>query len=334
MQLDGLAEGWRFSVQRRGQDVEIEPEDFLWLAMASDLPDLERANNGSGHHHISSDGMMLLKSIERSNNMQPLIGLAHNSAAPYSRMLRLFKRYKFAYRLSPNAATSTPVPGQSIAMTSYPGALSSQDESYSIDDGRMIVAGTPLVVDNHSLWSRVQTRDRVMSAPRIMAANRLARHVDNWSRLLDRHNSGTSNRQWLCVEPRATRVALIEQIPGFTQFSDRSDEFERQGYLACTGAPFSPIIRELLGGSRDDSIARAEQLAKLQLNISSVEALRNLMSGNIAGILFDIYYRYKLIISLKIIFCNKNVGFCKGSARLGLRVNPSYSSHCSSLIRR
>lgn len=78
-------------------------------------------------------------------------------------MLRLMKRYKFSYRVSPEI-NSESVPGHSIVMTSYPGALSSQDESYMIvgKDRELIVAGTPLIIDNHSLWSRLQTKDRVI----------------------------------------------------------------------------------------------------------------------------------------------------------------------------
>ncbi|OXU28719.1 hypothetical protein TSAR_012956 [Trichomalopsis sarcophagae] len=283
VQLDGLAEGWRFAVQRSRQDVNIDPEDFLWLAMASDLPDLERANNGSDHH-IASDGMIVLKAIEREH-FEPLMALAHNTAAPYSRMLRLMKRYKFSYRVSPEI-DSEPVPGHSIVMTSYPGALSSQDESYMVvgENRELIVAGTPLIIDNHSLWSRLQTKDRVMSAGRIMAANRLATSGLSWSRLLDRQNSGTSNRQWISIEPRTGVVSLIEQIPGFTQHVDHTNEFRSKGYLGCTGAPYSSTIRELLGGERDESVARAEQLALLQANITSVEGLKALMRGEIRAL--------------------------------------------------
>lgn len=82
----------------------------------------------------------------------------------YARMLRIIKRYKFPYRLNPSNPKSARVPGNSIVMTSYPGALSSQDESYMISgqNRELIVAGTPLIVDNHSLWSRLQTKDRVI----------------------------------------------------------------------------------------------------------------------------------------------------------------------------
>ena len=77
-------------------------------------------------------------------------------------MLRLIKRYKFAYRVSPDK-NSPNVPGQSIVMSSYPGALSSQDESYFVsgEHTEFVVAGTPLIVDNRSLLSRLQVKDRV-----------------------------------------------------------------------------------------------------------------------------------------------------------------------------
>lgn len=116
-----------------------------------------------------------------------------------------------------------------------------------------------------------------------MAANRLATSGLSWSRLLDRQNSGTSNRQWISIEPRTGVVSLIEQIPGFTQHVDHTNEFRSKGYLGCTGAPYSSTIRELLGGERDESVARAEQLALLQANITSVEGLKALMRGEIRG---------------------------------------------------
>lgn len=80
VQLDGLKEGWRFAVERSRQDVQIDDDDFLWMAISSDLPDLERANNGTDHH-VSSDGMIFLKALPRED-LEPLLVLAHNTAAP------------------------------------------------------------------------------------------------------------------------------------------------------------------------------------------------------------------------------------------------------------
>lgn len=284
VQLDGLAEGWRFAVQRSRQDAEIEPEDFLWLAMASDLLELERANNGSDHH-IDSEGMIVLKAIV-GEHLEPLIALNHNTAAPYARMLRLIKRYKFPYRVLPDTK-SAKVPGHSIVMTSYPGALSSQDETYIITglDRDLILAGTPLLIKNYNRRNRLQTKDRVMSASRIMAANRLATDGLSWSRLLDRQNSGTSSRQWISLDLQTGSVGLVEQIPGFTQHVDRTGEFRATGFLGCTGVPYSSTIRELLGIEDDYQMGvRAEKLALLQANVTSVQGLRELASGNVKAL--------------------------------------------------
>ncbi|KAJ8681303.1 hypothetical protein QAD02_017090 [Eretmocerus hayati] len=287
VQLDGLAEGWRFAVDRSRQDAFIEPEDFLWLAMASDVPDLERAIYGSDHH-IATDGMIVLKSIFRPDMSAPLLALAHNTAAPYARMLRVIKRYKFVYHSSPSDSKSAQVPGQSIVMTSYPGALSSQDESYAISgkdlERQFVVAGTPIIIGNRTVWQHIQTKDLVMSPARIMAANRLAVDGSTWSRLLDRQNSGTSNRQWIGLEPREGRVSLIEQMPDGTLHTDVSEDFAARGYLACTGALFSDKIKKQLGGKRDDAVFRSELLALLQLNISDIDQLRNLMRGDVLAL--------------------------------------------------
>ncbi|KAL7307537.1 hypothetical protein TKK_0000234 [Trichogramma kaykai] len=294
-QLDGMIDGFRFAVHRnRKPEVLIDKEDFYWLAMASDLPDLERANNGT-QNHIASDGMIVLKAMAREH-FEPLMALAHNTAAPYSKMLRMIKKYKFAYHRTVSEASSAEddadgdnfvngeelVAGQSIVMTSYPGALSSQDESYWItgsDNRELVLAGTPLVVTQRSLWSRLQAKDRVMSPARIMAANRLAEDLAHWSQLLGRRNSGTSSRQWLGVEPKIGSVGLVEQMSNITEYQDLTDEFKRTGFVACTGAPRSAKFLEFR--SMDKCVIKAEKLASLQANISSVDRLRRLMSGHV-----------------------------------------------------
>lgn len=55
------------------------------------------------------------------------------------------------------------VPSNSVVMTSYPGALSSQDESYIVSgkERELIVAGTPLTISNRKLWNRLSTKEHV-----------------------------------------------------------------------------------------------------------------------------------------------------------------------------
>lgn len=62
-------------------------------------------------------------------------------------MLRLLKKYTFGYHVN-SAKNSDLVPTRSIVASSYPGALSSQDEYYVLHGQKtediMIIAGTPL----------------------------------------------------------------------------------------------------------------------------------------------------------------------------------------------
>lgn len=76
-------------------------------------------------------------------------------------MLRLIKKYKFGYHILPDMQSEL-VPGQSVVMTSFPGALSSHDESYIIhgkDNQQMVVAGIPIFVNNRSLWNRFNLKN-------------------------------------------------------------------------------------------------------------------------------------------------------------------------------
>lgn len=79
-QLDGMEAGWRFAVRRSRQSVEIEPEDFLWLAMASDLPFVEHPINES-EINAALSGSAFVRLFNKSNG-DPVITLAHNTAAP------------------------------------------------------------------------------------------------------------------------------------------------------------------------------------------------------------------------------------------------------------
>lgn len=81
VQLDGLEAGWKFAVHRSRQTVEMSKEHFLWLAMAADLPDLERALNGSDSYHDYIKGMIFLKSLSREA-LDPLVAIGHTTAAP------------------------------------------------------------------------------------------------------------------------------------------------------------------------------------------------------------------------------------------------------------
>lgn len=76
-------------------------------------------------------------------------------------MLRLLKKYTFGYHVLPK--TSALVPGRSIVMSSYPGALSSHDEFYLIQghNHELIVAGMPWTVAKRNLWNFMNVKNQV-----------------------------------------------------------------------------------------------------------------------------------------------------------------------------
>lgn len=279
-QLDGLEAGWRFAVRRSRQSAELQSEDFLWLAMASDLPDLDSTINGS-NLSIGEKGMIYLKALSRKN-MEPLLAIGHNTGAPYAKMLRLLKRYKFNYHVLPVAKTAAPrIPSRSVVMSSYPGALSSFDEFYLVtaENRELVLAGTPLSMTAHSSWDVVNPEDQVMSPIRIMAANRLATDARSWSRILAFHNSGTSMRQWIVLEPRISNVWFVEQLASITHAADYSKEFFETGVLLCTGLPHFQEIKEAAGPFNEEDLLTRHHLMRLQENVTTMEHVRKFMRG-------------------------------------------------------
>jgi hypothetical protein len=283
VQLDGLEAGWRFAVRRSRQTVEMSKEHFLWLAMAADLPDLERALNGSESYRDHIKGMIFLKSLSREGQ-DPLVAIGHTTAAPYAKMLRLLKRYTFGYHVLPISKTSVPVPSRSIIMSSYPGALSSHDEFYVIqgENRELIVAGTPLTVTNHSLWNFMNAKDQVMSSARVMAANRLTTNGRSWSRSMSLQNGADVARQWVIQEPRDGVVWLVEQLPGIIRTADVSERFADTGVLWAIGEAVhfretNVVISE--SEEENDDATSSEPIARLQSNVTTMEDFRRLMRG-------------------------------------------------------
>ncbi|XP_036149336.1 putative phospholipase B-like lamina ancestor [Monomorium pharaonis] len=287
VQLDGLEAGWKFAVRRSRQTVEMSKEHFLWLAMAADLPDLERTLNGSYNEYIK--GMIFVKSSFREGQKGPLIAIGHTTVAPYAKMLRLLKRYTFGYHVLPVSKNSASVPGGSIVMSSYPGALSSHDEFYLIqgENRELIVAGTPLTVSNRSLWNFMSEKDQVMSSARVMAANRLAMNEQSWSRSMSLQNGADVARLWVTLEPRDGIVCLVEQLPGLIRPTDISKKIINSDVLWAISETQLSEINVAIGENEveeeeekkeeDDDETKNELVTRLQSNITTAKNFRKLM---------------------------------------------------------
>lgn len=277
MQLDGLEAGWKFAVRRSRVSVSLESEDFLWLALASDLPGFQQVFNISDPPMSST---IFFKSLPRENS-EPLIAIGHQTTAPYTQMLRLLKKYTFGYHVLPAIKTAPLTPSRSIVMSSYPGALSSRDEFYLMygENRELIVTGTPLSVFNRSEWSYLYPKDYVMLTVRLMAANRLATGSQSWFNTISHQNGGASALQWISFEPRSMSMLLVEQLPKVTVATNYTEEFRKTGFVSYVGLPnFQSIGDAVRAGKRDANLTKA-CLAHLQENVTSLEQFGSMMRG-------------------------------------------------------
>lgn len=214
-QLEGLETGYQRGAKRARSDLEEEIPfaDLLLMNAAADIHDLkiyfenfvltsnETGSDSAGDRNFFLPSATMLTRIfrtEDSPSWQLLFG--HSTAASYSSMLRIQKRYKFHYHFSPNQRTNT-VPGVDITFTGYPGILGSTDDFYIIKGRQVqsIVAGVGIKNENFDLWHSVDVRESVPLAARVMSANRIAQNRRTWAKAMSRHPS-TGSKQWITID--------------------------------------------------------------------------------------------------------------------------------------
>lgn len=279
-QLDGIEAGWRFAVRRSRQSVEMETEDFLWLALAADLPNLEQALNIS-NSEMSAGGIMFIKSIAR-NNMEPLVAIGHNTIAPYNKMLRLLKKYTFGYHVLTTPKFAPMVPSRSIIMSSYPGALSSHDEFYLLrgENRDLVITGVPLTQTNGVPGNLLNLKEKVMPSVKVMAVNRLSSDGRSWSRLAAYQNNDATAMQWITFEPRTSNTWLVEQQFGITQSFDYTEDFQKSSFIFSIGTSQLQELKNTVNVREDEIIARlCKFVGNIQQNITTLEEFRRVMRG-------------------------------------------------------
>jgi len=180
-----------------------------------------------------------------SNNADLLVG--HTTWDDYSEMTRIFKYYNFPLDA---AGTMSPL----IAMSSYPGLISSTDDFYIASSGLAIMDTTLEVLEEH-IWDKVTDFPNNAHIPNfmhVMATNRLAKSATQWAQIFKKVNTGTLNAQWIIVDynqfqagatlPDNT-VWVLESIPGEVHAQDVSSIVRKQGYWASFNRPYFQNIR-------------------------------------------------------------------------------------------
>uniref|UniRef100_A0A8C7PH00 Phospholipase B-like n=1 Tax=Oncorhynchus mykiss TaxID=8022 RepID=A0A8C7PH00_ONCMY len=205
LQLKGLEDGYNDQLSFPSGPFTLNPFGFLLFQMGGDLEDLEGALNKSSHSRTLGSGSCsaLIKLLPGNKDLL----VSHDTWNIYQAMLRILKKYQFAYRVSPT--DNDMIPGGTQAFSSYPGSIFSGDDFYILSTG-LVTLETTIGNSNPALWKFVQPTGAVMEWLRNIVANRLATTGKVWAEIFSKHNSGTYNNQWMIVDYRHFTPGMTE----------------------------------------------------------------------------------------------------------------------------
>lgn len=215
----------------------------------------------------------------------------HATWGDYSSMIRVFKYYKFPLDGAETMADH-------IAMSSYPGAVSSTDSYYAMDSN-MVTMDTSLPILDSGLWDRVLDFSHTPHIPtyvHILATNRLARSAAHWAQLYSSMNTGTYNAQWLVVDYNQFEAGkqladnalwIVETVPGWVEKEDMTAALRSKGYWPSFNRPYFKKIRALAGYDEAERIhgslysytdnPRSHLFADMTLGVGSLHGLRRVL---------------------------------------------------------
>ncbi|XP_077600710.1 putative phospholipase B-like 2 [Stigmatopora nigra] len=243
LQLKGLEDSYNEELSFPTGPLSFNPFGFLLFQMGGDLEDLESALNKSSRTRPLGSGSCsaLIKLLP--NNKDLLV--SHDTWNTYQSMLRIIKKYTFAFKVSP--LVNLILPGQVQAFSSYPGSIFSGDDFYILSSG-LVTLETTIGNNNPALCKSVKPTGTVMEWLRNIVANRLAVTAKAWAEIFQKYNSGTYNNQWMIVDynhftPGMTAVkeglfVVLEQIPGRVVYTDKTEELLQKGYWASYNIPY------------------------------------------------------------------------------------------------
>ncbi|XP_049878253.1 putative phospholipase B-like 2 [Pectinophora gossypiella] len=259
IQLEGLAVGYNAATTDVFQWLTIR--DILWINMMGDLDELAFALSLP---NLGADGVTLfpdhctglVKLLPDLTNLYTS-QVTWNS---YQSMLRFQKMYVLNYKMTPKSKNL--IPGRKMSLSSYPAFIQSTDDFYIISSG--LVAGeTTIGNSNRTLFELVQPVGQILEYARVMVANRLARSGEEWVEIFQKHNSGTYNNQWYivdynmfkpCTKQQAAVIKpgllwVVEQLPGYTEAADLTEELKRETYFPSYNIPYFPTVFNMSGGN-------------------------------------------------------------------------------------
>lgn len=257
-QMDGLMEGYSASAYVKEQsDKALNPWAFIMINSLGDLFDILPAVTPAKRPLFHKMKLSELRRYqERTGHCSALVKLqddqsemfmAHNAWFVYSAMLRIWKVYEMPLRNSDSKTTVT-------SFSSYPATLSSLDDFYMMRDSQIVMLQTTNNVFNSSLWDLIVPQS-LLAWQRVRTANQLASTGPDWYKIVQKHNSGTYNNQYMIIDTKLftpgqalqpNTLFVCEQIPGMMQGSDVTSQLER-GYWPSYNVPYHQDIYNAAG---------------------------------------------------------------------------------------
>jgi hypothetical protein len=167
-------------------------------------------------------------------------------------MTRIFKYYNFPL-------DGSGVMAPTIAMSSYPGVISSMDDYYMLSSG-LIVMDTSIEILNSEVYDDMKSFNEasphIPNFIHIMIANRLAKNANQWTRIQGTMNTGTYNSQWMIVDynqftpgkPAPDNLLwVVDSVPGIVHAEDLSHRLRTEGYFASYNRPYFTDVRDRTG---------------------------------------------------------------------------------------
>ena len=255
-QMIGLYEGYNLMAN---DEEKIDLISFQNIISLGDIDEIEYWKNISNRPNYKN---MTLEQIKKytllHNHCTSLIKIlpdfsdiffGHNTWTGYNKLIRIFKEYKFI----PNP--NNDFPGKIILMSSYPGAINSQDDFY-ITSADLYITETTNNVFNETLFDFLNP-NTLMCWIRTMVANRLSNSGKEWVNTFKKYNSGTYNNQFQILDMKKIDLNnqkvedsdvlwIIEQLPNYTEEHDVT-QILKYGYWPSYNVPYSKYIFEYSG---------------------------------------------------------------------------------------
>ncbi|KAH6942884.1 hypothetical protein HPB50_011417 [Hyalomma asiaticum] len=224
--------------------------ETLCLNLHGDVQDLELVLKRRTPSRSLGDGSCsaLVKLLPGNRDLY----FAHNTWTKYSSMLRILKKYRLPYRLTPGSDRR--VAGDAATFSSYPGRIFSGDDFYLISSG-LATMETTNGNQNDDLYLYVKPQS-VLAFIRNLVANRLAETGKDWTKIFSMYNSGTYNNQWMVLDYnrfirnqglKSGALYVLEQLPLYINVTDATQTLADKSYWASYNVPAFEFIFNVSG---------------------------------------------------------------------------------------